>query len=146
MRRASEMPWVTSITQIGLRSVGSARPGDVADARAAGNTLITARELHERGVNWAIAQLPSGANYVVTIDLDGLDPSVAPGVGAPAPGGLTWDEARDLVHGIAARGRIAGLDVVEIMPSLDLNGITGLVATRLIVNAIGAMARSGQLD
>jgi agmatinase len=146
MRRASEMPWVTSITQIGLRGVGSGRPSDVADARSAGNTLIPARELHARGVNWALEQIPAGAHYLVTIDLDGLDPSVAPGVGAPSPGGLSWDEARELVQGLAARGRIAGLDVVEIMPSLDVNQITSIVATRLILNAIGGMVRSGQLD
>jgi agmatinase len=146
MRRASEMPWVTSITQIGLRGVGSGRPSDVADARAAGNTLIRARELHARGVGWALEQIPAGAQYVITIDLDGLDPSVAPGVGAPSPGGLTWDEASGLVLGLAARGRIAGLDVVEIMPALDSNHITSIVATRLILNALGGMVRSGQLD
>lgn len=144
MRRASEMPWIEHIIQIGMRGVGSGRTSDVADAVTAGNIIVRAHDAHTRGVDWVLDQIPVGANYLITIDLDGLDPSVAPGVGAPAPGGLSWDEVSGIVRGLATRGRIAGLDVVEIMPSLDINGITSLVATRLILNALGGMVRSGQ--
>ena len=70
----------------------------------------------------------------------------APGVGAPAPGGLTYDQATDLLRGLAGKGRIAGLDIVEIVPSLDLNNITSLVAVRLIMTTLGAAVRSGQFD
>ncbi len=58
MRRASEMEHVSSILQVGLRGVGSARASDVDDARAAGNLLVTAVELHERGVGWVLGQMP----------------------------------------------------------------------------------------
>ena len=81
------------IVQVGLRGVGSARPSDVADARAAGNLLVTARELDERGVPWLLEQLPADASVVVCFDLDGLDPSVAPAVSGTAPGGLTYAQA-----------------------------------------------------
>jgi len=56
MRRASEMEHVERILQVGLRGVGSARASDVIDARAAGNLLVNARELRERGVSWLLEQ------------------------------------------------------------------------------------------
>lgn len=144
IRRASEMAWVEHIVQIGMRGVGSARPSDVEDALAAGNTIIPAREVHEAGVDALLERIPEGANYFVTLDCDGLDPSIMPAVGAPVPGGLTFFQTVDILHGLANRGRIAGLDLVELVPALDVNGISSLTASRLILNLIGAMTRSGQ--
>jgi len=146
IRRASELPWVDKIVQVGLRGVGSARPGDVQDARDNGNLLVTAGEVRRHGVGWLLGRIPAEHRYLITIDLDGLDPSVAPGVTGPAPGGLAYEEVADLLAGLAAQGRVAGLDVVEYAPHKDVNGLTALVATRLILTLIGAMARSGQLD
>lgn len=145
MRRASEMPWVDKIVQVGLRGVGSARPSDAQDARENGNLLVTASEIRQQGVDWLLGRIPAEHPYLITIDLDGLDPSVAPGVTGPSPGGLRYDELADLLAGLAARGRIAGLDMVEYAPGLDVNGHTALVATRLILTLIGALARSGQI-
>ena len=79
MRRASEMDHVTRIVQVGLRGVGSARPSDVEDARAAGNLLVTAREVRQRGVGWVLDQLPADASVFLSFDCDGLDPAVVPG-------------------------------------------------------------------
>ena len=62
-------------------------------ARAAGNLLVTARELRERGVPWLLEQLPRGRIGLRGFDCDGLDPSVLPAVSAPAPGGLSYVEA-----------------------------------------------------
>lgn len=146
IRRASEMPWIDSIVQVGLRGVGSARPSDVQDARDNGNLLVTAREVRHDGVAALLSRIPSEYPYLITIDLDGLDPSVAPGVSGPAPGGLSYDELAGLLTGLAAQGRVAGLDIVEYAPEMDVNGHTALVATRLILTLIGALARSGQLD
>lgn len=143
MRRAAEMPWIERIVQIGMRGVGSARQPEVEAARANGNLIIRARELHEQGTAAILARIPAGP-YLITIDADGLDPSVAPGVGAPAPGGLSYDQATSLLRGLAGKGRTAGLDVVEIVPALDLNNISSLVAVRLIMTVLGAAVRSGQ--
>ena len=88
MRRAAEMPHVERIVQIGLRGVGSASADDVRDAREAGSFLVTARDVRERGVGWLLELVPPDASVVVSLDLDGLDPSVAPAVSAHAPGGL----------------------------------------------------------
>jgi agmatinase len=141
MRRASEMGHVERIVQVGLRGVGSARPSDVADARAAGNLLVTASELDERGVAWLLAQLPADALVVVSFDLDGLDPAVAPAVSGVAPGGLSYGQASALLLGLASRNRVAGAVVTEMVPGLDVNELTALVVVRLLTVLIGGMAR-----
>jgi agmatinase len=136
MRRASEMPHVARIVQVGLRGAGSARSSDVADARAAGNLLVSASQLRDRGVPWLLDQLPADQALFVSLDLDGLDPSVAPGVSAAAPGGLSYREAFELVAGAARTGRLAGLILTELLPERDLNELSALVAARLVIAAL----------
>ena len=139
MRRASEMAHVARIVQVGLRGIGSARPGDVDDARAAGNLLVTARELRERGVAWLTAQLPADASVFVSFDLDGLDPSVVSAVSAQAPGGLAWHEAVDLIAAVGPR--VVGAAFTELVPRLDVNATGALVVTRLVGILAGSVAR-----
>lgn len=134
MRRASEMPHVDRIIQVGLRGVGSARPSDVEDSRAAGNLLVTARELRERGVPWLLDQVPPDASVFLSFDCDGLDPSVFPAVSALAPGGLSYVEAFDLVRGI--RDRLAGAVFTEYVPALDVSPASASVLGRLLIGAI----------
>ena len=141
MRRASEMEHVAQIVQVGLRGVGSARATDVADARAAGNLLVTARELRERGVAWLLERIPTDAAVFVSFDCDGLDPTVCPAVSAAAPGGLSYDEAADLLSGIALDRRLAGAAFTELVPALDLNEVSALVVTRLIMRLLAGLAR-----
>jgi len=141
MRRASEMTWVERIVHVGTRGLGSARPQDVDDTRAAGNTIVTAREVTERGVVPVLDLLPAGGRFYVVLDCDGLDPAVAPGTSVPSPGGLAFREAADLITGLAHRGRIVGMNVVEHHPALDVNGITGIVIARLIALWIGTAVR-----
>jgi len=139
MRRASEMEHVMRVVQVGLRGVGSARPADVADARAAGGLLVTAREMRERGVGWVLEQLPEGAAVFLAFDLDGLDPGLFPAVSAPLPGGLSWDEAGDLVSGAARRCRLVGAAFTELVPERDSSGYSALVATRLVIRLLSAI-------
>lgn len=141
MRRASEMPHVAGIVQVGLRSVGSARLEEIEAARRYGSRLVTARDVHASGVGEALRHIPEGAKVVVTLDCDGLDPAVMPGVAARTPGGLCYTQAIDLIAGAGRRGRIAGLDLVEFYPPADIDGITALTAARLLVNALGAIVR-----
>jgi agmatinase len=139
MRRASEMAHVARIVQVGLRGVGSARTSDVGDARAAGGLLVTAREVRERGVGWVLEQLPAGASVFISFDLDGLDPSLCPAVSAPAPGGLSWDEAGDLLSGTATRCRVVGAALTELVPERDRSGYSALVAARLGIRLLSAI-------
>lgn len=141
MRRASEMPHIAGLVQVGLRSVGSARLAEIEAARRYGSRFVTARELHAQGVDAALSHIPNGARVVVTFDCDGLDPSIMPGVAARTPGGLTYTQAIDLIAGLGKRARIAGFDLVEFYPPADLDGLSALTAARLLVNVIGTVVR-----
>jgi agmatinase len=142
MRRASEMPHIGEIFQIGLRASGSARVEEVEAARHYGAHLISAYELHAHGMDAILDRIPDRGRYYLTVDMDGMDPSVAPGVNAPAPGGVTFLQARALIHGLVRKGRVVGMDVVEITPKHDVNRITCITAGRLIVNMIGQAVRA----
>jgi agmatinase len=144
MRRASELPWVSGMVQIGIRGFGSAREAEFNAARAYGSVIVGAEEVHRAGVEAVLSRVPDAPAYYITLDADGLDPSIAPGVWGPAFGGLTYFEATNLLRGIAAKGRVVGFDVVEVIPSLDVQHMTSRLAARLIMNLLGAVARSGQ--
>jgi agmatinase len=146
IRRASEMAHIGQIFQIGLRATGSARQEEVDAALAYGAHLIPAWELHSVGMEAVLARIPDGGQYYLTVDLDGMDPSIAPAVEAPCPGGVTMDQARTLIHGLVRKGRVVGMDVVEITPRDDVNQITCITAGRLIVNLIGMAVRAGYFD
>ena len=141
MRRASEMPHVAGMVQVGLRSVGSARVEEVEAAQAYGSRFVTARQVHAEGVEAALRHIPQGANVVITLDCDGLDPAIMPGVAARTPGGLNYTQVIDLIAGVGQRGRIAGFDIVELYPPADVDGLSALTAARLVVNAIGTIVR-----
>ncbi len=146
IRRASEMPHIGKIFQIGIRAQGSARPEEVEAALAYGANIITAYELHDAGMDAILDRIPDGGRYYLTIDADGLDPSVMPAVAGPAPGGVTFHQARKLIHGLVRKGRVVGMDIVEITPRLDVNRISAITAGRLIFNLIGAAVRAGYFD
>ena len=101
MRRASEMPWIRRMVQVGQRGTGSAGAREVADARAWGSRIVTAQEVHRHGIAPVLDLVGAGETCLVTLDCDGLDPSIMPGAGpvagrarllarrgaAPRPGG-----------------------------------------------------------
>jgi agmatinase len=143
-RRISELSQVRSVTQIGLRGIGGSRTLEVEHARAAGHRLITAAEVHERGSRWLCDQLPSGGDVFVSIDCDGLDPSVAPGTGWPQPGGLTFRHVAAVIAELSRTSSIVGGDVVELLPSHDVNGLTALTATRLLMLLADSRAQTAR--
>lgn len=146
IRRASELPWIDTIVQIGMRGIGSARTREVADAREYGADIITAYEMHEIGMTEVLKRIPSGGPYYLTIDADGLDPTIMPAVMAQTPGGLNWLQTRQLIQGLVSKGRVLGMDLVEIAPSRDVGGTTMIHAERLICNFIGAAVRAGYFE
>lgn len=137
IRRIREMSWVQDVVQVGLRGAGSARAEEVEDAISAGNRLITAWELHEQGARSVLNTLDSPGRWLITIDCDGLDTSIAPAIGAREPGGLTFDEIRTLVGGLADRNKVAALVFTEYQPALDIQEITAHTIVRLMINVIG---------
>lgn len=139
MRRASELPWISGMTQIGLRATGSARAGEVEAATRWGAQLFTADAVHEHGLAPVLAALEGKGPFYLTVDLDGFDPSVVPGVAGPAPGGLRFEQVLPILKTLARIGPLVGLDIVELAPSFDLpNRISAITAGRLAVIAIGA--------
>lgn len=144
LRWASTRPWIAGMTQIGMRQTGSARRAEVEAARAYGSRIFTAADVHARGIAPILESIPADRPVYVTIDADGMDPTEMPGVMAPAPGGLRYEQVAPLLRAIAERQRIVGFDVVEIAPRYDAaNAITCITAGRLIVTALGASWRPG---
>ena len=143
IRRASEMNHIREIFQIGLRSAGSARPEEAQAALDYGSNLITDIELQEVGMKAILEKIPDGHNYYLTIDADGVDPTIMPAVAGPAPGGVNYSQMRTLIQGLVKKGKVLGMDIVEITPSKDVNGITAITAGRFICNLIGSAVRAG---
>ena len=146
IRRAAEMDHIGDIFQIGLRSAGSARPEEMEAALAYGSNLIADIELQDVGMKSVLERIPDGGTYYITIDADGIDPTIAPAVAGPAPGGVTYPQMRTLIQGLVDKGRVVGMDIVEITPKRDLNAITCVTAVRLICNLIGKGVRAGYFD
>lgn len=124
MRRMSEMPHIGPMAQIGLRGMGSSKKVDFEDARKYGSVLISAREAHDIGVEGILKKIPDAKNYYLTVDIDGFDISIAPGVASPYPGGLLFNQVCDIISGVAKKGRIVAADLVEVAPPLDPTGAT----------------------
>lgn len=142
LRRASELPFVTGISQIGLRSLQ--KYTDTLEAgRRYGLRTVSASELRRGGPGAAAAAVPAGARCYLTLDIDGLDIAVAPGTGTPEPGGLTFVEMRDAVRAIARRCRIVGVDLVEVSPPYDWAEITSRTAARLLLDTLAAVFDGG---
>lgn len=136
IRRLSEMDHVQKIFQFGIRGISSSKKEDVDAARDYGSVILSPRQMRKMGVEEVLAQLPAGEKYYVTIDIDGIDPSIAPGTGTPSPGGLLYDEVNELLEGIAKRGDVIGFDLVEVAPPYDPTGMTGQVAARIMLDLL----------
>ena len=143
---ASRCPWVVGMTQIGLRGTGSARPEEVAAAREWGSRLITADQFRSAPIDTLLDNIAADSLVYITIDADGLDPSIMPAVMGPAPGGLRYEEVTALIQRLAARHPVVGMDVVEIAPSYDFaNHLSAITAGRLLLHGMVASVRGMDL-
>jgi len=129
--RALEHECMQRLIQIGIRT---ATPHQKAQAERWQVETVPARNLAE----FAPSSI-SGPVYI-TIDLDGLDPSVAPGVSHHEPGGLTFRELLDIIDSIEAP--IVGADIVELNPKRDVVDMTAHVAAKLVKELCGAIQRT----
>ena len=110
--------------------------------REAGVRVITMSEIDERGLgdcmDEALERLTDGTTgFHVSLDLDSIDPLMAPGVGTPVAGGLTYREAHLICEKIARTGKLVGLEVVELNPVQDLENKTARLAIGLVASALG---------
>ena len=136
MRRASEMAHVSAIHQVGIRSYGSATEKDINDAKNWGVQIYLAKDIHEKGIDWFLSSLPNSGKFFITLDVDGLDPSILPGTVALSPGGLDWRQTVACFEGISKKGKIIGLNIVELAPKNDINQISMIVVGRLILKCL----------
>ena len=141
MRRASEMSHIKQIIQVGARGIGSGHTDDYQDALNWGARFFTGHDIHRHGTEPVVKEIADGANIIICFDIDALDPSIAPNAIGRAPGGLSYYQTLDLIIGAAKRGHIAAVDVVEIMPEVDIDGIGAMTVSRLVAAIMGILAR-----
>lgn len=137
MRRAAEKPYVSGLSQLGIRNVSSTARDGYEDARAMGSDILSVRQIRTLGVDAVLARIPESVRYYVTIDIDGFDPSIAPGTGTPSHGGFAYYEVLELLAGLCKRGTIVGVDLVEVAPDYDHTGCTSILAAQVLMNLIG---------
>lgn len=126
------------IRQIGIRSVDDGEKRMVADL---GIEVFDMRYIDEMGMRHtmelALALVDANTHLHVSLDVDFLDPDIAPGVGTTVRGGPTYREAQLCMEMIADTGRLASLDVVELNPALDVRNQTAELAVDLIESLFG---------
>ena len=142
MRRASELPGVEGIVQIGARGVGSATRSDLEDAIQWGAKIVTARQVFERGIKQPLNVVPDGSRVVIALDCDAFDPSIMPGVMASTPGGLNYWHMIEILEVLSAKSLIVGCSIVELAPQRDVGNLTTLTASRIVSCMIAAIHKS----
>lgn len=137
MRRAAEKSYVTGLSQIGIRNVSSTAKDGYDDARRMGSDIQSVRQFRAMGVAGMLNRIPADQRYYVTIDIDGFDPSIAPGTGTPSHGGFLYYEILELLDGLTKQGNVIGVDLVEVAPDYDQSGSTTTLAAQMLLNFIG---------
>jgi arginase len=128
-----------NIAMIGIRDLDGA---ERAVLRASGIHVFTMHDIDRRGLaavmEEALMHVTMGtAGFQVSLDMDALDPSEAPGVGTPVLGGISYREAHLAMEMVAQSGHIVGLDLVEVNPILDSHNITAELAVEFALSALG---------
>jgi agmatinase len=137
MRRAIEKDYVSGMTQLGIRNVSSTAKEGYADARARGSDILSVRQVRKLGTEDVLARIPEGARYYVTIDIDAFCPSIAAGTGTPSHGGFLYYDVLEILQGLASRGDVVGIDLVEVAPAYDPTESTQILAAQLLLNFLG---------
>jgi arginase len=124
---------------VGVRDLDDAEREHIAEWKLAAYSM---RVLDERGVRAVMSEVIERVTRTtggiwVSFDLDVVDPSVAPGVGTAAPGGMTYREAHLAMELLADTGKIVGMDLVEANPVLDVRNQTAELGAQLALSAFG---------
>lgn len=137
MRRAAEKPYVTGLTQVGIRNVSSTSREGYEAARAMGTDILSVRQARALGALGVVDRIPAGARVYVTLDIDGFCPSIAPGTGTPSHGGFLYYEVLEMLQAIAKRHHVVGMDLVEVAPDYDPTQSTSILAAQILLNFLG---------
>jgi len=143
MRKIAELVGFEHIIEIGVRSSS-------ADEYASLNkiAIYDADVLHEKGVQGVLEEIGRGEEKTyLSIDIDVLDPGIAPGVEHPEPCGLSLESLISIVQGIIKGRDVVASDVVEVNPGLDIaNGITSLNAARVVFEILACYWKRDNRD
>jgi arginase len=137
----AEPPWVdpSKVALVGIRSLD---PGEKELVRELDLNVFTMADIDRHGVARAVKRaldVVAGATFVhLSLDLDVCDPEIAPGVGTPVRGGLSYREAHLALELIAETDLLTSIEIVEVNPILDQGGVTGRLAVELAASALGA--------
>lgn len=139
VNRAAKLANVRKVIQIGARGLANDDEA-IGNARRNGTQVITAERIHDHGVEKTLAQIEvrESENIYITLDVDVMDPSLAPGTGTLEPDGLSFPEINGLLKGVARKAKLVGFDIVEVNPMRDPSGRTAQIAVRLLIDALGA--------
>lgn len=126
-RRLVEQPGIEQIIQLGIRSISGE---EVAFARAHPEKVAIwyAEDIHDGGWRGELIDRIAGRGVYLTIDVDGLDPSIVMATGTPEPDGLTWNETLDIIRTVARSAKIVAFDCVELAPVPGLHASDFAVA------------------
>lgn len=134
-------PWVDPARTV-LIGVRSLDPGERALVKELGLTVFTMADIDRRGIPAAVERalgVVEGAPFVhLSLDVDVCDPEIAPGVGTPVKGGLSYREAHLAMELMAEADVLTSIEIVEVNPILDHADETGLLAVELAASALGA--------
>ena len=133
-RRLLDAPEIEQVLQLGIRSVC---PEEVAFVRAHPDRARVwyAEAVHDGSWRDEFIARVRGKRVFLTIDVDGLDPSVVPATGTPEPDGLTWSEALDILRTLTAHATVVGMDCVELAPAPGLH-MADFAVAKLVYKAI----------
>ncbi len=128
-----------NVSILGARSID---PGERALITELGVRVFTMSEIDERGVGACMDEAlrragAETAGFHLSLDLDALDPRLAPGVGTPEQGGLTYREGHLVCEKASRSGQLLSLEVVELNPVLDDRNLTAAIAVGLVASALG---------
>ena len=137
MRRAIEKPYVSGMTQLGIRNVSSTAKEGYDDARDRGSDILSVRQVRRLGVEAVLERIPRSKRYYVTIDIDAFCPSIAAGTGTPSHGGFLYYEVLEILQGLSKRGNVVGIDLVEVAPAYDPSESTQILAAQILLNFVG---------
>lgn len=125
--------------QIGTRA---AEPEEIENAKKAGLKIVTPLDVAEMGVK-KVAQMikarTAGSKIYISVDLDCVDPASAPGVSVPSAAGLAAMDLIYLLNKVISGGNVVGIDIVELVPDYDINGMTATLAARILSECIASV-------
>lgn len=136
-RRAHELPFIERIVTIGARGIKST-DREYRESLSHGNLIFPADRVHDAGIATIVTEIGDVGNYYLSLDIDALDPSIAPGTESPEADGLTFRQAKQLFRAIAGSSKLIGVDIVEVNPYLDHAELTQHIAVQLLLEAIAS--------